>query len=527
MHTQNQPTTGHLNHRLFVAFPLFAIIAAVSIVAGISNTRGQLMTDGDIITNEEPQNVVIPGGVVRMEPFGYGYTEAGTFHMVEGSALIAASDMLTMRVGEISVSAFDGVLHVSASSGSIALSAMTTPLLAKQGSGILVIPAMMQWAATDIPSAEDMGSWLAQRAVMDLPEHFLIDMLPRADELMASIDQSATVMPPEFLFSPAFFLDSLQFESAQERALQYQLVSLLLALERALRDNDALAYEALLMTDATDQAMASAQGYAMLPRLLSLAGHVGKEALLLPYFTRDHDRWLLAAFHPQIRNYALALGIPEGIDREHLLNMLMLLPVSDTMGDPIEPLAANTWQTAWDGYLATTEFPADVIGQAMPVVRDSIVRFEQKKQPERLNRYRKMVQAFVQPYDMFVWQETRDILSQMQAMDVQIAMDEIVGDVAPVESVEVVEFNAEELKQQTMARLMEFGSMFTIATSIEAVAPDRVEVTDVVFATNNGDTLLTFVYNPQADTAGEIVYQGQVLPYSMPIENYLGWVRGL
>ena len=516
MHTKNTSLSGAPSHRLLVAFPLFAVIAVMSVYAGATMSRAQLVADGDISAGYEVQSIQTSAGYVQLDVSSTGTVEEGIFRMGVGTAMIASQEMLRVRADDWSIVGFDGAMHVSGSSGSYTFAALTTPLIVAQGSGVLVIPVGMQWA-----------TGTAQSDVIDLPSHFLKETLPAAEGLKTASKQTVDTAFGGIMFTPALMFDALQFESAEQRAMQYQMTSLLFALERALRDGDTAAYEALLLTDLMNDALSSEQGRLMLPRLLALSLEQGREAIMLPFFTQDQERWLLSVFHPSLRNYALALPVSADISNEYRVSALRVLPVSDTAADALEPLAAQAWQTMWEESLAALERPTDMLNESLSVMRDAMRRFEENRLPERLSRYRDMINAIVLPYELFLSQESQDILAEMQAIDVSV-IAEIPDDSLPIVlPTESAEFNADEVQALTRARLADLGCMFTASTSVTAVSADRVEVRDIVFASARGDVLLTFVYHPESDAAGEIFYNGQILPYSLPLQNYLEWVRGL
>ncbi|MFA7682478.1 MAG: hypothetical protein WCX61_05630, partial [Candidatus Peribacteraceae bacterium] len=85
-------------------------------------------------------------------------------------------------------------------------------------------------------------------------------------------------------------------------------------------------------------------------------------------------------------------------------------------------------------------------------------------------------------------------------------------------SPDVVQQSAEELLQNA-------GAVFTVQTVVTPEPSGFAHITNIVFATAEGDTMVDFTLDTVTGTASHIALRGEVLPYRLSLERLVAWLR--
>jgi hypothetical protein len=83
-----------------------------------------------------------------------------------------------------------------------------------------------------------------------------------------------------------------------------------------------------------------------------------------------------------------------------------------------------------------------------------------------------------------------------------------------------------EVERRAREALAAAGAMFTKKSAFAPDGPSAVRVTDIVLATARGDRLVSFRYDAALDQVASLDDRGNPLPFTVPLERYLDWVKG-
>jgi|GEM_PF-2378416 len=525
-------------HRLFVAVPLFAAIVLTTLLSGVMDgaVAGNLSEGaGDIAAGEASRDVFVgDDSLVRLAPGSTGNLEDNQLHLVAGTVLVASRGIAAVSTEDALVRGWSGAFQLAKNNDGITIAAVSTPVLVSTEQGMTIVPAGSQWTSAPLSASftDDPSAWYAARETVPLPEHFLREYLPLSDDLLARIQPQNTVALDTVL--PPLLGQGLRFGVAREEAQERHADLVLSQLSAALNDGNMQRVGDLLLAPGTEDILHSESGKVQMPRLLHQAAINGQAALFLPFFITDHERWLLGAFHPAIRDQILVLPVPGDIDAARLELAVILLPESDHQGTAIVPLSALQWKGMLERTLDGREDASAFLSALVPVVTEQILALRDALYPERMLRYSTMLTQTAEAYRSDLPSDIQQMLQSLVHLEdtvLQVPAEEIVveEEEIPAESSassSSVAFNADEIAYAARARLGALGCMFTAQTAIDVSSPTRADIRNVVFAGAAGDQLLSFSLDPSTDMVVDIVKDGQLLPYSLSLEKYLEWVKG-
>jgi hypothetical protein len=468
-------TASKRRHRLYVALPLFAFCAWFGL------PEQQPVVQADI-------------GIVRSEESG----------------LIAGKSLISTTEGDLIFAGWNGAFHLDTSNPErITVAALTTPVLATRGDARWLVPVGMQ-LTIDIDASNDLdASWVQSHRPIKLPAHYLREKLPQAESLLEQ--STVPALPQVSAVLPPLLGQSLRFEIADLRAQERNTTLQLTALVDAFQSGSDEEIDALLLEPATQQALQHAPA-SVLWTVLSAATAVDRDTLILPFLLDESDAALIARFHPLLSDRAWVY--PSADANRSTLLAQMLLPQADRNSESRPEPVIRAWQDGWQTLLSDESQASFIRESVLSAIRTDIAALDHDGYPARARAYSDALAA-VFGSDQQVIEDIQVDLTEPQSEET----DEVITD-SESGITEVVS------EDQVRARLLGFGAMFTSQSSLTLNPDGSYTVRDIVLGTASGDRVLSFTYQPSRDLVSGIEHEGKTLPYSLPLEQYLAWVRG-
>jgi hypothetical protein len=492
MNLAETPKKAHIRHRLYVILPLFLVLAT----AGIGGHSAASVTETSAVT--QSGSVIAGKSLISFEENGYAFT------------------------------AWNGALVVDGEEDQpLTIAALTTPVLVQRDTDAWLVPVGMQLtiktASTTSPA--DIADWVHSRRPLPLPAHYLREMLPLAESLLAETTVQG-LTAPEALISPltgsALMLDAARADAESDTHAQQ-----LAHLSDALIDGDTAAFDMLLSAAGTREALDDATA-GDLATLLSLAMTQKRDMQILSSILTSPQMALVLRFHPLTRNRVWLT--PEATDDHDLLLLgQMLLPLSDRNDTSISPVAVQAWEDGWKALSAD----ASVLNTLAPVIASDITKLDAAGYPVRARAYAAGFVSGVHPLPAEVSDSAKAALDHLRSIyDIVLA----VADPAP-QAVAVGEKTATSVSSATSsvaimvseadvrATLSAAGFMFIANSLIRPQENGFYAIQNIVIGTPTGDKMISFLFDPAAGLVSGIEKDGQILPYSLTLEKYLEWVK--
>jgi hypothetical protein len=480
---------GGWRHRLYVVLPLFLALA----IAGTSGrSTASVLQDAT-------------------------YTQSGS--------LVAGKGFITLDVAGFTLQGWNGAFEVDAGTESkLTLAALTTPILALRDGEAWLVPAGMQLtiSTSEDTDADAFSDWMRTHRPLPLPAHYLRERLPDAEALLAhttvpSLSQPAAVLPP-------LVDSSLQLETAKMESEKADHEQRLWVLGNALVHDDLETFDALLSDVQTIDALQKNT-----PRdLLTLAYPDKRDLQLLQYLLHDSVTATIVRFHPLTRD---RVWLNADADHDLLLLAQLLQPLSDRSEASVSAVAVQAWQDGWKILSKNGALPADVLDAALPSLVKDIMALDSAGYPARARAYATALLSGLQPLRT-TSATSREALERLRSVyDIAVAvtasLEEIPAEVTIQESGESSS-QPERLivaEADVRATLMAQGCMFTAQSTVQLRPDGLYDIAGVVIGTSSGDRLIGFTLDAAAGLVSGIEQDGKMLPYSMELTKYLGWVK--
>lgn len=487
-------------HRALVAAPLFVLFLMLSLRGGM----GATLLSVDALGSQLGNSVAL-----QLSPGAKASQSADHVDLQEGSALLVSDGIASVDIRGDLLLGWSGGFEVIANPTSYTVVALTTPVLVRRGDDSVLVPSFMQWQSEE-------GSF----ALKSIPEHFLRERLMQLQSLAPPADFSDDETGLSVTRVPF-----VQLPAAQDRAVEARYYSVLLSLMRALRQGRVEEVRAMLSQEHVQEAIASSIGRSAVSALLheGIAQRIPEP--FLSTFLLNSDHWMIASLHPDLRSYAWVHLIPD-LSRQQMLLALSLLPASDRLADEVSNLAVEKWAQAFGMFLEQDAEPLHAMEGMLTMLEDLA-----QSHPARAKRYASQLLASL-PLLQVEEGESLQALHRIATLEDRPIPPEHVtpsstisipteSEPQPIDPAVTL-----ELLERARADLAQEGGMFTKETSLTAVHPDRVRVGNIVLATQEGDRMFSFTYNVAIKSVEEAFHEGKTLPYALPLEQYLRWVRG-
>jgi len=519
MNLTETPKQARYRHRLYVVLPLFLVLGWVG-VRGDSRASilsPTTLTQSGTLTLVDNGRVAVEGGAV---------TVANGEISLEGSALITGKSGIALRVGKMSLLGWNGAFEVDASSANgLTVAALTTPVLVRQGGNVWLVPVEMQLTikTASSPAPDKLTNWVTTRRPLPLPAHYLRERLPEADRLMTQV--SARSLASKSTIIPPLLGNTLRFTIAREEALKIDGKSMLTALSDTLVSHDLVGFDALIRDVRTYPILDRAETTDLLT-LLSLSFELKRDMQILPSVLRHADLTALLRFHPLLRD---RVWLTDDAASEHdvLLLSQLLQPAADYEDAAVSAVTMQAWKISWVALRPDTP-TLDVI--ASIIARD-IVALDAAGYPARARGYAAGFVSGIQPEPADLSQEAHEALDRLRSIyDIILSVTAPV-DILPMET--SAEDTASSLfiehsvipENEVRATLSGVGCMFTTQTVLRMGETGVYTIDNVVIGTPAGDRQISFVFDPVTGLVSGIEKDGQILPYSLPLQKYVEWVR--
>lgn len=513
MHGIETSKKAHSRHRLYVVVPIFLVCAWVGI-----GTMGQ-SGSGTVVNDHR---VAVDGGVVTM---------SGDFLRVEGVAQVASKGWMQIQAHEYALKAWDGVFALSTTPSTVTVASLTTPVLISQQHHRWLVPVGMQMTVQvqQKRGPEPFTRWLQDVMPIPLPAYYLREELSKADALY----DSTTLKPlsTSRAWASSFAGSALMFPASRLRAEAAYAEVRMQQVSQALYQDDLVQFDAS-MHDAQTHAMLHAENDASLFTLLSFALPVKRDVHILAVLLRNPDFAALLRLHPLTRDRVWQQS--EGEANHQLLLLTQLLqPLADRRTEASTAMSIESWKAGWDTLVQDNVLTSEVLTAILPFLQKQITALDNEGYPARARGYAVALVEAMRPLSVTSEIVATSIADLQSLYDIPLhitateepIVEPIVHSSAstPVSALQHIPFVPES---DVRSLIVEAGFMVTTQSVLHRRDDGIYEISKVVLGTPSGDRIIDFAINPVDRVVVDIEKNGQVLPYTLPFEKYVEWVRG-
>ena len=531
-------SSTNARHRTLVALPVFAVLIIGSMMQG-AIVRGDVIGVSGMFETKDEQTVLpLPfGGQAVLLPGAEALIEKSVV-LEKGEMIVNHVSLATVHAGPFVLEGWRGAFGAAIQGESVTVVALTTPVLVLSGEQRMIVPAGSQVRLNRaIPSLNDgISAWAQARTVLPLPAHYVRERL----EMLQDIPQpTVAVRSGEGDWSMPPVLDTLRLPSARQRSQEELDAQRLADLFLALRMGDAARIQTSLLDEELQEYLKVSVSKRDLPDIISLASQSTFMPLFLPLALRDESFWMLASAHPFLRDHAWVTSTDLVPSDESRMVRLFSVPRADLQPEGMSSLSVERWQQELTAMLAdqsASEGPA-VLDAFIPHWTEVVRAQAQANLPERTQRYSSIISSVAAPYETRLAADTLLALSDVVMLPVQLAgvrLEDAVSAASSEESSsssvssQSVSSAASETQDgvtEAVAALRAAGGMETPHTAVSALGPRSVHVVGMIFATENGDLPFEFSYDASTNEVSDILKDGAVLPYAVPLEQFVAWAK--
>lgn len=436
-----------------------------------------------------------------------------------GSVLVTSDGLATVRFSSSgSLSGWNGGFFALRDERALTVAAITTPVVVRMGSGVLLLPVGMQWSLplASVPSSTgaDLTAFLHGILPGPLPRSFVEEQRKKLAALHpASVDgaPAAPVTLAGVLSGTAVIVDPAEEEHAARVATLVRTVT------------DGADDEALALLQSHPDVVQGADGQRLLARLLAANLSIALRSALLDAVT-DADMQLLLAVHPVRRFEGLLFFDGASADRRALL---LSLPIVDTQSEPLPEFLLTRFAEELVPAVEQAQDRSAELTALLAAIERGVREQRSRQFVHRMAVYAHAAQALVERFEATATLEQRALLASIT----QLAKPPIPvlpkAEVYEAQSSSVAPLTAvqtQELQTAVRAMLVAKGALFTKRTELRAVSHDAVHVSGVAFATPNGDELFSFTVDPQTAVLSSIVRDGKESSFPVSLEKFLEWI---
>lgn len=253
------------------------------------------------------------------------------------------------------------------------------------------------------------------------------------------------------------------------------------------------------------------------------AHSVSSESKVRQLLSDDEDIVLLS-LHPERRTVVWTLPLPEQTSVSERLLCVTLLPLSDRLPSALPTQIVDFWAEDIASLLLVDDASGSLLRTQLPILASHIATLSRDGYPDRARRYASHLLDILTNAS-FDSGPTMQMLKAVLASVPVPFQDSAPAPEVTIPIVQAAALDPEQLITAVTDALHTAGFMFTKQTVILSEGTVAT-VSDVVLGTLNGDQLLHFSYDPASDLVSHIEQDGQVLPFSLSLEKYVGWLRG-
>ena len=535
-------------HRHFVAAPLAALIVSISLLDGVLPAGSQAPElSASVMKLSEGEVFRLPQGKAMLYS-GQGFTVSPESIVFEnGSALVSTEGFLEFAVAGKKVSTVAGAFYLSYFGGDLTIAALTSPVLFRDNARLMVVPVGMQWK---VPAEEKLPLlqagyplWLEARQVQAFPERFFVRQLQN----LAFLPSEEDALPPAGSEPLPLWMKfpALRIGAAQETVEQEWREEVFGALRKHVESGDRDALDAFLHKEEYIGVLQSDEVWKVMVRLYVRAQEDSVRSLLLSQLLSDEDFWLLASLHPDFRAEVWS-SFAEQKNPEAVTLRLFLLPTSNMVQQAVPADAMRRW-TYELSQLAQGEKAAALVGMMVEQHLPLVSVFDQMGYPERSRVLVLSLKKLVENTGVTLRQELTSELSALTSFDrmsleelspveEQVLIEEEVKEEekevpAPVvevkqeEAVEVPSYSPDVVERRAYTVLRDIGALFTVETTIDAVAPNTAQVRSIIFSGKSGDRTVDFHFDVAKGEIKQVILGSREYPYSLTVEAFRDWIQ--
>ncbi|PIR53313.1 hypothetical protein COU76_01640 [Candidatus Peregrinibacteria bacterium CG10_big_fil_rev_8_21_14_0_10_49_10] len=540
------------SHRHFLAAPLAILAISLSLLSGAlpSSTQSGSARVASVMEFSEGEVLSLPGGMQSLLYSGKGFTVSSTeIVLEEGTALLSGNGVLVLTVGQNHLSALSGAFYVAYQGGDMTVAALSAPVVVRSGSRLMIVPVGTQWrssADATLPLLQaGYPLWLRARHVTPFPERFLVRQLQNLAFL-----PKRDFLPPVRSLEPAAFrttFSALKIGTSREQAQQAWQQQIFGTVRHLAEVGDAGALSAFFLREEYADALVSPEAVDMYARLLAgekLDSSV--RSLLLTRVIQDEDVWLAASLHPHLREETWSL-FSQHTNPEALALRLFFLPLSNVGPSSVSASAMQRWVYEL-GTFAHGDKATALVHAILELHLPLVSRFEEQGYPERSRILADALITLVRNTGVTLPEELAEQMVSLKELDhVQIvniaeaentieaeSAEEKNTDKVKAEPKEVSEgekgesvdsYSPEVIEERAYIVLRDMGALFTVQTSIDAVAPNTARIQEVIFASPQGDRTVTMLFDVAKGEVSQISIGHKEYPYALSLQAFAEWIR--
>ncbi len=539
-------------HRHFLAFPVFIVLLGGALLMGALRLQADVFVDSadvhvtQIRATGGDRAFSFPDGLYgSVREDGVLLRDDSGLSLQDGVMIAASQGVIPVQVDKVRLLGFHGGMLVTKNGQKFSVMTLTAPVLLSRGDFRMIIPQGMQvdWTSSDeIPSTFQMEHLLDAKRRIHSPLRAVLEA--ERDRLAALPQGSLPLFPPSSALPSISQL--LMLPGSSQRMDRETDRSQLAALQVALIAGDKSANQILAEDRMRLQLSSPHLPDAVLPILLANAERIPSAAHKLMGYLQNPDLWLLLSFHDQYRRAAWADAGPITMPLIPRQQRWMELPLCDN-GQPIPARMIEQWGSEVATYVQSLPEPHEFVLSLLRLLRDERAFVEEQGYPERLRRYAKAIQTIVGPVAPGLTAEGQSLYAQW------LGIDDIppYADPPPPPDADFPEFSSSSLPSQPSSpsdsisssskpvllfdspateaharqMLLDAGAVITLTTDVHAEAPTRVRVTNLLVASDAGDSPFDIVFNPESRQVTDIHRAGQLLPYPLELGAFVEWAK--
>jgi len=242
---------------------------------------------------------------------------------------------------------------------------------------------------------------------------------------------------------------------------------------------------------------------------------------VLQLVINDYQTWLLASSHPELRRFAWAVGAPKMSDEAALVEITSF-PKSDVSKEAVEDSIRHYWEERVIKRANSLEGSTGFLLYIIDILIESVEEFRADGYPVRAEAYTETILRLADEFDYKIDNETAYRIMQL-VREQKVRIFDEGGSIEEKKEIEeekeAVELTPDEVKSKAYEILRDAGALFTVKTEINPVSSTTAEVSGIIFF----DQERVFELDVVNSEVSQIVHEGRVMPFSLPISAYVSW----
>lgn len=511
-------------HRHWLVLPIAAVML-LSTTFQMTFTMNASVLTSDVLhenTSDAPRVVSLSKDTRALLFHGAELVQSSDeIVLVNGSVLFHTRSIETLRLETIELFALGGLFHVTVRGDAITVAALSAPVVVREGTALMLIPAGMQWRLEGSLTGENVASqnWLKKRHLRSIPHRFKKEQLQNEDALLFDED-SFHIDTVTDVFGDAFGI--LRLPKSQEQYESDQQINSLRELEGMIDDGDTESVTEFLLENNVRDIFSSKEAKKILSRTLVRSDDPLMRSLLLPLLISDETLWLLSGVHEKLRARTWGLPKPD-LSEEALYVSLSTLMLSDVLQEALPLTVQDVWMedliVGIDSLSNQEAFVEHVVG----TLTDHYERMFESGYPLRAKKTLETLSLLSDRYgiDLDVLQ-----IEHIDPLNLTVLEENEEEEVLVEEELSEEHITPDEIKNQAYNLLRDAKALFTVETSIIPRAPSFAEIENIVFPSGEGDRMMRFTLDVSSLEVHGIQIEDVAYPFTLSWESFLAWAKG-